>query len=370
MTQHLIMGGLQPYNELEYGWALNIGYQFASYEYQAERLRSGKANESDTIRRCNDIINSLNRSLFHIGIKGRLPLYDHADGYGQTIHQHRSLIDLLWRERSTSHAVYYLIGTAIGERHHGFNLHAVRERIRQIEAWFPGVLDTVGRAETLFNLTEADCDQPVLPKEPLAAKALLRAMFEPRVILFVSTDPVHSTGTLHLHSSREHREITQALASSKFGSGFVIEPMLSCRSRDLVSKIQGTKPAYIHFSGHGNIFGLMFEDENNNPMIVDHNPLAYLLKVVQKEAQFRLKGAFLNACYSAENGQILANSTGALVAIQSSVTDENAITFATRFYKALGDGSPFESSFNRTIAELGILSGIARNLKPCFFTAK
>lgn len=363
MTQQGNMGGLQPYNETEYGWALDTGYKFARYEYQIAKFEAREANESETIRKCNDIIMSLNRALLGKGFQQFLPSYHQA--HGDSLHK-RLVYLFWWNYKSFSHAVYYSIGTAIGQRHLGFTSRAVRERIKQITVWFR-VLDSRGQKEMLFNLTEAGRNETVLPKEPLTAKALLMAMFEPRVILFVSTDP---TDTDHVRGGREYREIDHALASSKFGSSFVLEPVLSCRASDLGSNICVVRPAYIHFSGHGNVSGLVFENENNSSAVVNHNPLAYFLRVVQEEADFRLGGAFLNACYSAENGQILANTTGALVAIQSSISDEDAITFAKHFYKALGDGSTYESSFKLSIADLGLMNGIAEDLHPQFFKAQ
>lgn len=364
---HRVMGVLEKYDEHKFGWALDLGYRFASYEAQLARFATGQANESDTIETCNDIIASLTKGLSRNGIARTLEPYERGSGDGQASHQHATIIESISRKKSDSHAAYYIIGTAIGKRHSGFSAHTVEQRIKQISVWFPGCLesDPTRQQESLYKVTEADCSQSVLPEEPFAAKVLLRALSEPRIILFVSSDPVDEK---HLANQKGYRVIKEALASSKFGFAFKLEPTLACRSGDLGKGIRLHKPAYIHFSGHGGDPGLVFENENGKRNLVNYSALASIFKIAREEG-CGPDGVFFNACYTAEHSQAIANSAGAFIGMHSSVTDAHAIKFAEHFYRTLGGGSTFEMSFKWAIAELE-MNDLSSHLKPCYLTAQ
>ena len=118
--------------------------------------------------------------------------------------------------------------------------------------------------------------------------------------------------------------------------------MPSYRIRDITHALDEYEPIVLHFSGHGDSKGLCFEDEFHTAQIVKKVALANLLR-----QQSGLRLVILNACYSREQAQSIADSTGHVIAMEGSLRDQDAIQFSREFYNALGYGRTFEAAFTR-----------------------
>ena len=110
----------------------------------------------------------------------------------------------------------------------------------------------------------------------------------------------------------------------------------------------------LHFIGHGAYDPvthgtvLLFEDERGQIDAVDPAALVDVLR------PFDLKLVFLNACQSAQSSALdlaqgfapvlLANGIPAVIGMQTSVLDEEAASFARRFYEALADNQPVDAA--------------------------
>lgn len=123
----------------------------------------------------------------------------------------------------------------------------------------------------------------------------------------------------------------------------------------LEARLRGGLPVHVlHFVGHGGfseIKGegvLVFEDEEGRGVPVAGPSLAYLF---QDHPSLRL--AVLNACNGARSSQedafagtaqgLVQRGVPAVIAMQSEVMDETAVSFAEKFYRALAAGHPVDA---------------------------
>ena len=72
--------------------------------------------------------------------------------------------------------------------------------------------------------------------------------------------------------------------------------------------------------------------------------------------QRELKLVVLNACYSQDQAQVIADAVGYVIGIEGLVLDRDSLTFSREFYRALTFGRTFEGAFNRARFAIGLTS--------------
>ncbi|MFQ5857354.1 MAG: CHAT domain-containing protein, partial [Anaerolineae bacterium] len=123
----------------------------------------------------------------------------------------------------------------------------------------------------------------------------------------------------------------------------------------------GVRDGYdvVHFSGHGDLSVLAFEDEHGQLHTIDRGLLARLVRVGDQAARL----VVLNACHSESLAEDLtAAGVAHVVAVERDepVIDEAAIAFARDFYHALARGFTLEAAFEEgrdavaSAADLGV----------------
>lgn len=172
-----------------------------------------------------------------------------------------------------------------------------------------------------------------------ALRRFLGELQRPLKILIISADP---QGQDRLRLSEERRELQLALGSTRFRDAFEVSALPSCRIRDITRALDEYEPTILHFSGHGNPEGLCFENEAGTVQIVSKVALGNFFC-----QQSRLKLVVLNACYSHEQAQGIADATGHVIAMKGNLRDQDAVQFSREFYTALGHGRTFEAAFTR-----------------------
>lgn len=159
----------------------------------------------------------------------------------------------------------------------------------------------------------------------------------------------------------------KALQAANLKNAFKIEQLPSCQPTDLSKGMRLYKPTILHFSGHGSQTGLAFEGPDGKAVTVNPKRLAGLLSLASRELD--LKGVFMNACDSQAHASIIAEAVGEVVAMKGELGDEAAIAFAQEFYGCLGDGLPFEQSFEWALEASG-LSDTVGPLRPHLIQAE
>ncbi|KAL9614904.1 MAG: hypothetical protein Q9167_000646 [Letrouitia subvulpina] len=110
-------------------------------------------------------------------------------------------------------------------------------------------------------------------------------------------------------------------------------------------------PNILHFSGHGTRSGLCFEKDQGEVTVVEKTALVRPLSM-----QRELKLVVLNACYSRDQAQAIADAVGCVIGMEGSILDQDSIAFSREFYRALAYGRTFEEAFNRARSALGLTS--------------
>lgn len=120
----------------------------------------------------------------------------------------------------------------------------------------------------------------------------------------------------------------------------------------------------VHFSGHGTEAGLLLENESGYARLVPPAALAELLSAYSPPIHCVL----LNACYTADQGSLLAGAIPHVIAMDQAVSDEGAIEFTRGFYDAIGAGRDIAFSFQegcRTIKLMGLPDGVIPSIFKC-----
>ena len=165
-------------------------------------------------------------------------------------------------------------------------------------------------------------------------------------ILFLGANPADSTP---LRLDHEVREIDRSLASASLGHRFQLHQKWAVRASELQSHLLRCKPQILHFSGHGSRQrGIFLEDENGVSQPVSGPQLARLLGQFSQN----LRCVVLNACYSEEQAQAVAQEIDCVVGMSTTVADLAAIRFAAVFYEALAYGSDVRAAFELCRADV------------------
>lgn len=171
-------------------------------------------------------------------------------------------------------------------------------------------------------------------------------------ILFLSANP---EDTEQLRIDKEIRQIKQALLQTEFRDKFAIEQERAVRVSDLQGHLLRHKPDIVHFSGHGSKASeIILDDGIGGSHKVSEQALSQLFAVFKDN----IRCVVLNACYSAQQAQAIAQHIDCVVGMSKAIGDEAAISFAVAFYQALGYGKDVKTAF-----DLGCLQINLENLK-------
>ena len=139
------------------------------------------------------------------------------------------------------------------------------------------------------------------------------------------------------------------LKLARVGEDFHLHHRASVRPGDLTQAIFDTKPAIIHFSGHGSPAGeLLLENDAGQIHPVEPEALEALFALFKDDVRCVL----LNSCYSYKQAMAISRYIDNVIGMRHSIGDEAAIAFSVGFYKALGSGRPVHECFEFGRTEL------------------
>jgi hypothetical protein len=179
-------------------------------------------------------------------------------------------------------------------------------------------------------------------------------------ILFMSANPA---GTLQLRIENEKRTVDEQLQLTAHRDRFNLEFASAMRVSDITRNLLRYEPAIVHFSGHGMLSGLVFEDDAGNAQQVSPEALGRLFGLFDG----KIRCVVLNACWSAIQADAIAKSVGCVIGMSERIGDSAAIKFAAGFYQALGYGRDCQRAFAFGCAEID-LSSLPEAHKPQIIT--
>jgi len=158
-------------------------------------------------------------------------------------------------------------------------------------------------------------------------------------ILYSSASPANVD---NLQVDFEFKKIKSALNSGALRANFeLLPPLMSVTLEDFLREKHLSKPAIIHFSGHGLQDGLMFATSDNVFQIVPTELLADIFKGTEAY----VKIVILNACYSSAQAKVISNNGIWVLGMNIPVTDQAALFLSEKFYSFLSDGQKEDEAF-------------------------
>jgi hypothetical protein len=178
-----------------------------------------------------------------------------------------------------------------------------------------------------------------VPEEPRVARGSQEGT--PVRILFLAANPPEDTDRLRLGA--EIREIDQALRQSDFRDRFDVRPHWAVRASDVQELFLRHQPDIVHFSGHGSASNeIVLEDQAGNSQPVPVRTLKGLFSVLKDN----IRCVVLNACYSEQQAEAIAEHIDCVVGMSKAIGDAAAISFSAAFYRALGYARDVQTAFD------------------------
>lgn len=158
-----------------------------------------------------------------------------------------------------------------------------------------------------------------------------------RKILILAANPI---GTDHLRLDEEVRDIEEGLLRSKYRDHFTVEQKWAVRLRDLRRTLLDYEPQILHFTGHGDLEGILVEDKHGFATLVPPSSLVGLFKLHAN----RIECVILSACYSDQQASAINKHIKYVIGMPSEIKDRAALEFAVGFYDALGAGKTVDEA--------------------------
>ena len=147
-------------------------------------------------------------------------------------------------------------------------------------------------------------------------------------VLFLTVDP---TATPRLRPNAELQEIQDELRRLKHPDSFRLRQGKTVHFEDLFRSLSKIRPDIVHFSGRGTAFGELCVEKEGRIQRIEPSELAALFE------QFAdvVKCIMLDACYSKDQAQAIAQHVDYVIGMDQTIEDKTAIAFAAGFYQAL-----------------------------------
>lgn len=240
----------------------------------------------------------------------------------------------------------------------------LRENLRDEHRYGPSEQSRRDRAQVVDQLNNLarphlkisfnDLCLGILPAhpQPSADRGTLR-------ILFLSANP---KDTDRLRLDEEVRTMDERLHMSEARGRFQLAQHWAVRTSDISEYLLRHTPHVVHFSGHGSTQGeIILENSSGEMQPVPPSSLSQLFGTLKDN----IRCVVLNACFSANQAQAIAQEIDCVVGMSRAVTDEAAIRFAGGFYRALGYGRSVQTAFNLGKLEIELdLPGLGEDAIP------
>lgn len=168
----------------------------------------------------------------------------------------------------------------------------------------------------------------------------------PRTILFLASNP---SDTPQLELAAEAREIEEKLRLAEHRDAFTFKTRWAVRTDDLIQALNQDRPTIVHFSGHGSgVTGLVLQDSNNTEKLVSTSALKRLFNTLKDD----IRVVVLNACFSVEQADAIAQVIDCVIGMNDTIGDVSARNFAASFYRALAFGRSVQNAFDQGVASI------------------
>lgn len=171
-----------------------------------------------------------------------------------------------------------------------------------------------------------------------------------KTILILSVNPKN---TIRLRTDEEIHSIQKTLHSAKYHV-FNVNISMATPVSELQSILLRHTPHIVHFCGHGELDGLLLENEIGEKQRIPVDELANLLKICVKTCRKPIECVVLNACYSKRQAKAIHHHIPYVIGMNASINDKAGIRFAEGFYTGLGEGYSYPTAFKLGCNNIGL----------------
>lgn len=146
--------------------------------------------------------------------------------------------------------------------------------------------------------------------------------------------------------NKECQKIQDAITRSRDSQNFDVTLCPNLKREELNEQISRYKPQIIHFVGHcDSEAGFLFSGDNDPPSSEYFDQLVKDLRIYQHLINL----VVFNGCKSQRIARAVGNFIPSTIGTNKSIADMRAIIFANAFYKSLGNGDSYSSSFQNGV---------------------
>lgn len=191
---------------------------------------------------------------------------------------------------------------------------------------------------------------------------LLQADRRKMKVLFLAASPVDQEALRLDKEARDLREQLGLVRDRKID--IQIEHCWAVRTDQVQMEILNLQPQIIHFSGHGDVGQLIFEDPLGNAAPVPAEVISELISLFPS-----VKCLVLNACFSESVAKLTAPHVDAVIGCDETIDDDAASGFSRAFYRALAHGHSYEMAYRLAKNDLN-LTGFQAEAKKYVLESK
>jgi hypothetical protein len=147
--------------------------------------------------------------------------------------------------------------------------------------------------------------------------------------------------TTRLRIDQEIRSIDEAIRRGRHRDRFELIAQLAVRKEDLQGHLLRYRPEILHFAGHGEVNGIILEDDQGGARALELEELRTLIELLGQ----RIRCVVLNACLTRPQAEMLAQHVPSVIGMSRAIDDPLAIEFAAGFYEALAYGESVKAAF-------------------------
>lgn len=168
---------------------------------------------------------------------------------------------------------------------------------------------------------------------------------KPGKILFLAANP---TDEARLQTDREYKAIREKLNAGTHRDNFeFLMPELALTIDNLINAMN-TKPAIVHFSGHGKQDAIMITNDHNEAFPLPQRALKRLFRQHKDD----IKLVVLNSCYSAAQAKVISTLGFYVIGMNTEIADDSALSFATGLYLGFAAGKEIEIAYDDAMIRL------------------
>jgi hypothetical protein len=180
-------------------------------------------------------------------------------------------------------------------------------------------------------------------------------------VLYLMANPIRKHS---LRVDAEVRKVNEEIRRSQYRDNITLHQSPAADLATIIRGLNDHRPSILHFSGHGNADGLATDDggaKRAKARFVTFDLLGKAIAATDDPP----KVVVLNACRSA--GALLGTAK-AIIAMQDSISDVAAVTFAMMFYGGIASGQSLQSAFEQGCVAVGSVS-LTEAATPTLITA-